>query len=57
LEGLISSTRLWKGCCVGVAADTEAVDELCKIESAGAGVLTMGSVHTMVAAVLSSDVH
>jgi hypothetical protein len=28
-EGLISSTLLWKGCCVGVAADTETVEELC----------------------------
>lgn len=29
LEGLTSSTFLWNGCCVGVAAETETVDELC----------------------------
>ena len=27
----MSSIFLWKGCCVGVAADTETVDELCMI--------------------------
>jgi hypothetical protein len=27
-DGLMSSTFLWKECCVGVAADTETVDEL-----------------------------
>src|SRR5689334_5106936 len=29
LDGLTSSIFLWKGCCVGVAAETETVDELC----------------------------
>jgi hypothetical protein len=28
LDGLMSSTFLWKECWVGVAADTETVDEL-----------------------------
>jgi hypothetical protein len=28
-DGLISSIFLWKECCVGVATDTETVDELC----------------------------
>jgi hypothetical protein len=28
-DGLMSSILLWKECCVGVAADTETVDELC----------------------------
>ena len=27
-DGLTSSIFLWKGCCVGVAADTDTVDEL-----------------------------
>jgi len=29
-EGLTSSIFLWKGCCVGVAADRDTVDELCE---------------------------
>jgi uncharacterized membrane protein YhiD involved in acid resistance len=33
LDGLTSSTFLWKECCVGVAADTETVDELCMLVS------------------------
>jgi hypothetical protein len=28
-DGLMASIFLWKECCVGVAADTETVDELC----------------------------
>jgi hypothetical protein len=30
-DALTSSIFLWKGCCVGVAADTETVDELCML--------------------------
>lgn len=30
LDTFTSSTFLWKGCCVGVATDTETVEELCR---------------------------
>lgn len=31
LDGLKSSSLLSNGCCVGVAADTDTVDELCAV--------------------------
>jgi hypothetical protein len=34
-DGFMSSIFLWKGCWVGVAAETETVDELCMTVSLG----------------------
>ena len=60
LEGLTSSIFLWKGCCVGVAAETEMVDELYASGQYAGRSLRCSSVRTMMKqrrSITSSDVH
>jgi hypothetical protein len=57
LDGLISSIFLWKACCVGVAADTDTVEELCGAGQRLQQQLGRAKKLTMMVAVPSSDVH
>jgi hypothetical protein len=56
----MSSIFLWKGCCVGVAAETETVDELCATGQYAGRSFDSSVLHTMIRlrrSITSSDVH